>query len=308
MVAPNGDWLVAYQDGLDDPGHDSFIRQMRSHDQGRSWLLDGIVYDERDEKVGCRNPAFGLTADGKIVLVVQRTSVGEKPPHPEGLLNSIYCISSDNGKSCEYMGYVDPLRPRGHFGSSSHILFRDGVLYMVAYSLDGPVLYTSEDNASSWQRRSIVFQPSEFHENPYYPTISFRPDGSLLCQCHLDQSMENHQKVSRDDGYTWSGLKPSNICLRHPVFTYVGGVLVAVGRLMPVALRTGFYLSGDDGGIWTGPFDLAPDLPNGGGGYTAVIPLGDRAFIVFSYCIQPARNAYLEPNSIQGVILKDISI
>ena len=307
LVAPNGDWLVAYQDSLDDPGHDSFINQMRSHDQGMTWLSDGIVSDERRENIGCRNPAFGLTADSKVVLVVQRASPGEKLSHPEGLLGSTYCVSSDDGRSYENKGYVDPLRPRGHFGSSSHLLLRDGVLYMVAYSVDGLVLYTSEDNASSWRRRSLVFQPSEFHEEPSYPTIVFRRDGGLLCQCHLDRSMENFEKVSRDDGYTWSELRPANLRLRHPVLAYVGDVLVAVGRLMPVRLRTSFYLSADDGETWTGPFDLAPDLPNGGGGYTAVIPLGDRVFIAFSYCIPPARDAYLQPNSIQGVVLKDIS-
>ena len=308
MAAPNGDWLVAYQDSLDDPGRDSFINQMRSRDQGRSWRQDSIAYDERDKRVGSRNPAFGLTADGKIILVIQRASPDEKLPHPESLLNSTYCISSDNGKGYEYMGYVDPIRPRGHFGSSSHILLRDGLLYMIAYSLDGIILYVSEDNASSWRRRSLVFQPSEFHEDPCYPTVVFRPDGSLLCQCHLDRAMENYQKVSKDNGFTWSESKLANIRLRHPVLAYVGGALVAVGRLMPVRLRTGFHLSADDGEAWTGPFDLAPDLPNGGGGYTAVMPFGDRAFIAFSYCIQPARDAYPQANSILGVTLNDVSI
>ncbi|HYA21710.1 MAG TPA: sialidase family protein [Thermoproteota archaeon] len=308
VVAPNGDWLVAYQDGLDDPGRDSFVNQMRSHDQGRTWTRDGIIYDERDKRVGSRNPAFGLTAKGKITLVVQRASPDEKLPHPESLLNSTYCLSLDNGKSYAYMGYVDPLRPRGHFGSSSHILLRDGLLYMVAYSLDGIVLYVSEDDASSWHRRSIVFQPSEFQEDPFYPTIVFRPDGSLLCQCHLDRAMENYQKVSEDNGSTWSESKPANIRLRHPVLAYLGDILIAVGRLMPVRLRTGFYMSADDGMTWAGPFDLAPDLPNGGGGYTAVIPLRDSMFIAFSYCIPPSRNEYLQANSILGVTLNDVSV
>ena len=308
VAAPNGDWLVAYQNGLDDPGRDSFISQMRSRDQGRTWAQDGIVYDERDKRVGSRNPTFGLTGNGKIILVVQRASPDEKLPHPESLLNSTYCLSSDNGKSYGFMGYADVSRPRGHFGSSSHILLRDGLLYMVAYSLDGIVLYVSDDNAESWRRRSLVFQPSEFHEDPYYPTIVFRPDGSLLCQCHLDRAMENYQKVSEDNGFTWTEWKPANIRLRHPVLAYVEDVLIAVGRLMPVRLRAGFYMSADHGDTWTGPFDLAPDLPNGGGGYTAVIPLGDRVFVVFSYCIPPARDTYLQANSILGVTLSNVSM
>ena len=307
-MAPNGDWLVAYQDGLDDPGHDSFIRQVRSHDGGQTWVPDDIVYDERDKGVGCRNPAFGLTADGGIVLVIQRVSVCERPTHPHELLNSTYCISSDNGRSYEYKGYVDPLRPRGHGGSPCDILRRDGTLYMAAFSIDGLVLYTSEDDASSWQNRATMVQPSEVPETPYYPTIIFRPDGTLLCQFHINRAMENYQKASKDDGRTWTGLKPANIRLRHPVLAYVGGVMIAVGRIVPSQGYglTGFYLSGNDGESWKGPFML--DLPRGGA-YTAVIPLGERVFVVFS-CFLPSPDSRTgqAPNAIQGFILKDISM
>jgi hypothetical protein len=314
VVAPNGDWLVVYQDAIDDPSHDGFIHQMRSQDQGKTWLDDGAVYDERNKGVGCANPTFGLTANGHMVLVIQRRAVCEKEGHPTELLNSTYCVSSDNGRSYEHRGFVDPLRPRGHWGSPSHILLRDGVLHMVAEGADGIVLYTSEDNALSWHRRSMIFEPSDFNEHPYYSSIIFRPDSTLLCQCHLLNSMKNYHRISEDSGYTWSDLKPANIHLRHPVLTYVGDIMVAVGRLMP-QWRTGFYLSDDDGENWKGPFDLAPNLPHGGGGYTAVIPLKDQVFIVFSSFLPlpgsvacgPMGSAG-EPNAIQGVMLKDICV
>jgi hypothetical protein len=307
VVASNGDWLVAFQDSIDDPGHDSYIHQMRSHDQGKSWVSDDIVYDERDKEVGSRNPTFGVTKDGKIVLIVQRVGVCKNVSHPHQLLNCTYCVSSDNGKNYEKRGYVDSVRPRGHMGSPSHILSRDGVLYMGADSIDGLVLYTSEDDALSWQRRSTIIQSSEFTTAPSYPTIIFRSDGSLLLQCHEDQEMANYQKVSEDYGYTWKGLKPANIHLRHPVLTYVGDIMVAVGRLMP-QWRTGFYLSDDDGENWKGPFDLAPDLDCGAGSYTGVIPLGKQVYVTFSSFLRLQGAVGWEPNAIQGVMLKDICV
>lgn len=185
---------------------------------------------------------------------------------------------------------------------------------MAAESADGAVLYTSEDGAASWQRRSVISQLSEFPENPSYPTITFRPDGSLLCQCHLGHLMENYYRVSHDNGYTWSSMKPASIRLRHPVLAYVGENIVAVGRAMPV-WRPGFYVSGDDGESWKGPYDLTPDLPHGAGGYTAVIPLKDEAFIVTSsYAYMEGSVASLsigsagEPNTILGLMIREISM
>ena len=79
---------------------------------------DGIVVDERSDCVSCANPAFGLTSDGRIVLVVDRASFcnlacasaargkyGEHAPEP---LNSVYYVSSDNGRRYERKGPVDP--------------------------------------------------------------------------------------------------------------------------------------------------------------------------------------------------------
>lgn len=84
--------------------------------------------------------------------------------------------------------------------------------------------------------------------------------------------------------------------------------MIAVGRIVPSQGYglTGFYLSGNDGESWKGPF--MPDLPRGGA-YTAVIPLGDRVFVVFS-CFLPSPDSLTgqAPNAIQGFILKDISM
>jgi hypothetical protein len=178
---------------------------------------------------------------------------------------------------------------------------------MVAEGADGIVLYTSEDNALSWHRRSMIFEPSDFNEHPYYSSIIFRPDSTLLCQCHLLNSMKNYHRISEDSGYTWSDLKPANIHLRHPVLTYVGDIMVAVGRLMP-QWRTGFYLSDDDGENWKGPFDLAPDLDCGAGSYTGVIPLGKQVYVTFSSFLRLQGAVGWEPNAIQGVMLKDICV
>lgn len=78
LVAPNGDWLVCYQDSENHAGRDGVISQVRSRDEGRTWKSDGIVFDQRPQKYYGRNPAYGITSDGLIVLVVQRW----RPPPP----------------------------------------------------------------------------------------------------------------------------------------------------------------------------------------------------------------------------------
>lgn len=74
VVAPNGDWLVCYQNSFDHGGADGVICQMRSRDEGKTWQPDGIVFDERkaNEPLFGRNPAYGVARDGRVALVVQR--------------------------------------------------------------------------------------------------------------------------------------------------------------------------------------------------------------------------------------------
>ena len=74
VVAPNGDWLVCYQDSEDHDGLDGVVSHVRSSDQGQTWTSNGIVFDQRGKQRRClgRNPTYAVTNGGVIVLVVQR--------------------------------------------------------------------------------------------------------------------------------------------------------------------------------------------------------------------------------------------
>ncbi len=121
IEAPNGDWLVAFQDSRgntrfgDHVGTDAVISQVRSSDQGKTWKSDGIVVDQRKNGCLARNPAYGVSAEGVVVLVVQCTHLFDMTKQiigrEEGIDGSVYVVSHNNGKTYESRGLVDPEVP-----------------------------------------------------------------------------------------------------------------------------------------------------------------------------------------------------
>jgi len=50
---------------------------VRSTDQGKTWKPDGIVCDLRKDHFTTAGPNYGITADGLIILVVQRRAFND---------------------------------------------------------------------------------------------------------------------------------------------------------------------------------------------------------------------------------------
>jgi hypothetical protein len=182
------------------------ISQVRSSDQGKTWTPDGIVFDQRGEKQKYfgRNPAYAVTSDGRIVLVVQRY-FPIAPGEASSIHGSVFLISRDNGKTYEYHGLVDPDVPLRHQGTTSSILRSENRLMMAGISISAPPtgisLYTTEDPEKGWQFAGWIFRADQMPvKNFSYGSLDRRGDGSPLAQCVYYR--RNFQSVSEDNGRT----------------------------------------------------------------------------------------------------------
>ena len=285
----NGDWLVAYQDSYDDPGRNSFVRQKRSTDDGRTWTDEGPVFDEIRGGYGGRNPAYGLAPDGAVILVVQRVGLKRLGMvHGENIVGSKLLVSRDQGATYDDLGLVDPKLDAGHQGCSTHIVERGGMMYMAPFHDSELPLYVSRDGGVTWPDRTVVVTESEMPESPRYPTVVFRPDGSLLFLGHLNGSTRCFQRVSapvdpQGRDVRWGPVDiREDIRLRHPVLLYAGGAgeptLLCLGRDMDV-WKTALCVSPDHGVTWSDPIDPVPGRGSGGG-YTALWPTGEPGWVL----------------------------
>ena len=334
VVAPNGDWLVCFQDSADHGGTDGVIRQVRSRDEGRTWQADGIVHDQREQRMFSRNPAYGVTPDGRIVLVVQRWR-----PLPAGeefvlgtsvaIQASVYLISADNGCTYQHQGVVDPAVPLRHQGTTSAIIQHQGRLWMAAVSNNaaprGISLYQTADPAQGWQFAGWIF-PHNLLPSPVYVSygsLVFRSDGSLLAQCvHYGN---NYQRISRDAGRSWGPVRVlKNLgTYKNPDLAYVNGVLVAHGVATPgigekqseqanwnaSAGASVVYFSPDEGLSWGRSVILNRYGWRGGGGYSASLRTKSGGlFIVFSTDSGPRTGKQGGKPDVRGIHLTDVEI
>ncbi len=314
VVAPNGDWLVCYQDSEDHDGHDGVIGQVRSSDKGKTWTSDGIVFDQRGEKQKYfgRNPSYAVTSDGRIVLVVQRYF--PIPPGEVSLIHGSVClISRDNGKTYEYHGLVDPEVPLRHQGTTSKILRSESGLMMAAVSISAPPtgisLYTTEDPEKGWRFAGWIFRADQLPVKYFsYGSLARRSDGSLLAQCVYYR--RNFQSVSEDNGRTWSDpIELQDLRVRNDSdLDYAGDVLVAHGR-GDADHCVDVYFSPDEGRSWGRRMVLDQHGYRGGGGYSASLRTrqGDL-FIVFSTDAGPNTGQRGGKPDIRGVFLSDVEI
>lgn len=301
----NGDWITAYQDSLDDPGRQSVIRQKRSQDGGHSWLDEGIIHNECDDGFGARNPALGQTPSGKIIMVIQRVGLKRLGDvRGENIMGSRQLESVDNGQHYQDRGIIDQTIRRGHQGCSTHLVYHNGKMFMPAFHPKGLVVYISENQGGSWDKRIVVAPRDAFNETPYYPTLTVRSDGSLLFVHHLNQAVRCAYRISHDEGETWSPIEYYNdLRLRHPVLSYLGDTLICVGRNMDW-WKPALCVSPDEGQTWSDPIDLLPER-DAGGGYTALWPDEENARIMVVVSTSGKQLAYQD---IVGLFLSDLIV
>ncbi len=300
VVAANGDWLLAFQDSTSNSGHDGVVTQMRSSDQGKTWRRDGIVFDQRNQGRFGRNPLYGLTDDGVIVLIVNLFMPERKPlpgdPHRAMTVDSVWLSSTDNGKTYRDHGRV--LRePRIRFTQATgtrlvtlnNKLLVAGRQHSPRLEECGIWLYVLNDLQKGWQRGPLLFPFKDKNAEIIYPALVYHKDVGLRAYVVTNDKTgrlgEVRERISKDGGQTWSEIAtvPSLRVANNPEMTYAGDVLLCTARGQDRASVV-LYFSPDHGRHWGHPIVLdryGPRSPDGA--YTGSVPHGkDGVFIAFA--------------------------
>jgi hypothetical protein len=320
VVAPNGDWLLAHQDSETHVGHDSVIRQVRSVDRGKTWKLDGIVYDGRAEGRLGRGPVYGVTPEGVVILVVQtfwplsNVTWEERDGYygdEEG--GSIWLTSQNSGETYDERGWVDPIKPERHKSSTGQILEHHGLMFLPGSELtsnpdkSGMNYYTLSDLDKGWQYGEQLF-PLIINTNDRnilgYPSIIKTSNGDLTMHC--TDNVRVYGRCSSDKGETWGDTTVlEGLLIRNdPNFVYAGDVLLSHGRGMDKSSVV-LYFSPDHGVTWGHPIIIEHYGPESAdGGYSASVSVGNSGvFIAFSTDGQRHKNP-----DIRGVFLENVRI
>jgi len=293
--APNGDFLVNHQDSLRHLGGDCVVHQWRSIDEGLTWQDEGAVVDITNDGLDARAGEYGITPDGRMVMIVQRVDPKGKGGN-SSILNNTWYVSPDSGKTWESRGVVDPTYEKAILAPRS-VFSHKGTMYFGAYSLkDGMALYVSEDNGDSWYRRSVMF-PQDYPDfapgltdvnfGPFYPHVMFLPNRELMAMCfvkgHKHEINLCYTRLSKDQGKTWGDIyKHPDLPVWAPRMNMIGDdLLVVTGRSLDDNAVIGLF-STDNGKTWGNKLIIEQPKDVKNCGYTQAIPVGDNKLWVFT--------------------------
>ena len=272
-----------------------------STDAGRSWS-DPVDVAPRGEDV--RNPAFGLSAAGKLVLLFQKARPhhyrdGEFGPERDNSeearkrqreIEELFSTSSaDCGRSWSAPVPVRTseltfVSPYGRIVSDE-----SGTLYACVYGRartpregirDTSVLLRSRDGGESWTEESVVAQG--------YNEISFAFVGERLVAALRSESGHTAIAHSSDLGVSWSAPVQLTRDGEHPADLTLlssGTLLFTFGRrIRPYGC--GALLSPDGGRTWDREHEvlLASDgIQNTDLGYPSTVQMADGTIVTLLY-------------------------
>ena len=285
--AATGDWLLCHQDSCEHQGGDGYVHQWRSPDQGGTWLDEGPAADWRERGLDALFGEYGLAPNGQLVMFVQRR---EPRSGNAGIRASWYSTSTDNGRTWTERGPVDSSSEFAVTSARNVITGQDQLL-VGCWSRLGHALYASQDNGSSWERRSVIFPATypgfgELVQSgpPYYPHVVACADGTLLAMCYVTPPV-NHcfSRRSTNDGHTWESIQP---CPHLPVWAprlkrLRHGALILSGRDVE-RHATVLCTSADSGRTWSEPEIIDRPDHEGSYAYTDSLPLAGAEAWVFT--------------------------
>lgn len=216
---PNGDIAVIARGGAGHLGQAGRLDLYRSRDAGTTWTPPSVIVDSDEDD---RNPAFGVTVDGTLVLSYMRqASYTDERKYEPQLANSDVCVmtSTDNGLSWSNPVVLDrQTYPRmSPFGRI--ITLRDGTSLMPIYTAGGTAevpggsyFLRTEDNGASWSPPQLI--GLDMNET----TLLELPSGDILAA--MRETAREHQRLwtsrSNDGGATWSTPELVTGDMQHP--------------------------------------------------------------------------------------------
>ncbi|MBX3015374.1 MAG: exo-alpha-sialidase [Caldilineaceae bacterium] len=252
--APNGGLIAVLRGGAGHLGLPGRIEVIRSADAGRTWSPPQVIADsDRDD----RNPAFGLSPQGTLVLSYHcqgnydENGVyihnGADPMRVDAMVTR----SHDGGLTWEMpfpLG-VEALQHASPYGKIVALPAADGpaTLIMPIYHSTGSYIVRSQDDGATWG------DPSLLHAKMNETTVIVLPNGELLAAMRgADQEQALHLTRSSDGGYTWSPAVQLTGARQHPADIIAlrnGALLLTYGNRNP-PYRIEGLVSRDGGHTW----------------------------------------------------------
>ncbi|MEZ4734343.1 MAG: sialidase family protein [Caldilineaceae bacterium] len=290
VLARTGATIVAVlRGGAGHLGLDGRIEVVRSLDGGQSWTPPAVVADSEYDD---RNPAFGVTAGGTLVMAYHRQGNYDEQGNwrrrddmEAGRVEIRVTRSHDGGLTWEppYPLGVDLLQSGSPYGKI--VALADGTLLMPIYGRPIPALLDSHaaavqgDGDCSYLVRShddgaTWGEPSLIAVNMNETALVALPDGDLVALLRgIAPEQALHSSRSTDGGHTWSPPVQVTGPRQHPadlVQLANGDILMTYGnRTAPYRIEG--KISRDGGRTWLPPlltfsaplygYDLPPERP-----------------------------------------------
>ena len=230
----SGDLLVLFMLGeaLDAANATTIVS--RSHDQGRTWHLEGPLHEKDPEhRFNSDDMKATLLSDGTLIATgyrFHRTDPDEPIVNPEtdGLRSgdNLVSFSRDEGRTWSHPEIVPTTRPELVEASGPSIQLRRGTI-LAAGSLfplwDGTnpsgrlgVLLRSENNGETWDDKTTFFKDPTGHYAPSEPRLCEMQDDRVVALVWMmdhaeDKNLPNHVAVSHDGGMTWSDAMDTGV-------------------------------------------------------------------------------------------------
>ena len=262
-LAPNGIAVAALRGGAGHIGREGRMEAVRSSDGGLTWTPPNLIADSDDDD---RNPAFGVSSQGTLILLYHRQHNYDADGNYQGGVRisdrkpvAIMATRSfDNGLTWEepYPLSIDALPTGSPYGKI--VLLADGTLLAPIYnslawadqeseqSFDTSYLVRSEDDGRTWGGVSQIAP----HMNE--TALIVLPDGDLLAVFRDDSAQGLHSARSQDGGLTWSPPTQVTQARQHPadlVHLSNGDILLTYGNRNPPHRIEG-RISRDGGHSW----------------------------------------------------------
>jgi hypothetical protein len=294
---PNGD-LVAFYTNCSGHNADGWSEYSVSKDGGRTWSMYNKfdysynAYQNNRNSTALIEQGLVTITEGTIILfITQITITGTRT-------GSGFVRSLDNGQTWsayqpldgDFVGY--PVATAS-VGSMNYVLYDE----QLGASSGPHVLYVSNDNGTSWSRRSTL----SLDNDACYGTMCFMTDGRLIAGAYKGNDGSGAYRgndehlfyycISNDHGVTWGSPKTTYLDkkIRNAKISCLGGKYYLCGRSGhsgPYAHQFVIYQS-DDGENW-GKGVIVNNDPQNSDGYSNVCIInkgnGPEVMIVYSIC------------------------
>ena len=259
----NGVAVAALRGGAGHIGRAGRMEAVRSLDGGLTWTPPYLLADSEDDD---RNPAFGVSSQGTLILLYHRQHNYDADGNYQGGVRisdrkpvvRMATRSFDNGLTWEepYPLSIDALPTGSPYGKI--VSLDDGTLLAPIYnsqawadeqsdqSFDTSYLVRSEDDGRTWGGVSQIAP----HMNE--TALIVLPDGDILAVLRDDNAQGLHSTRSQDGGLTWSSTTQITQARQHPadmVHLSNGDILLTYGNRNP-PYRIEGRISRDGGRSW----------------------------------------------------------